>query len=140
MPTGRQNLTAVLVARTDASGQPELILIDVAVEDQVPGLDKSDPGDAMLDLDGDGESNGLEFAAATDLLDPDSNLGPRILPGDGGGWLFQWDAVGGESYELFESIDLSNWSLLQRRRVESDTGRIWINSGVDRTYFRLGFE
>ena len=37
VPVGRQNLTAFLVARTDALGVPELILIDVAVEDQVPG-------------------------------------------------------------------------------------------------------
>ena len=37
VPAGRQNLTAVLVARTDALGEPELILIDVEVEDQVPG-------------------------------------------------------------------------------------------------------
>ena len=37
VPAGRQNLTGVLVARTDASGEPELNLIDVAVEDQVPG-------------------------------------------------------------------------------------------------------
>jgi hypothetical protein len=37
VPAGRQNLTAVLVARTDDSGAPELILMDVPVEDQVLG-------------------------------------------------------------------------------------------------------
>lgn len=37
VPRGRQNLTAILVGRTDASGVPSLILFDVPLEDQVPG-------------------------------------------------------------------------------------------------------
>jgi hypothetical protein len=37
VPVGRQNLTAMFVGRTDASGVPELVLIDVLVEDQTPG-------------------------------------------------------------------------------------------------------
>ena len=37
VPAGRANLTAILVARTDASGVPELVLIDVPVEDQIRG-------------------------------------------------------------------------------------------------------
>jgi hypothetical protein len=37
VPAARQNLTAVLVARTDALGVPELVLINLSVEDQVPG-------------------------------------------------------------------------------------------------------
>ncbi|HUP52151.1 MAG TPA: UPF0182 family protein [Longimicrobiales bacterium] len=37
VPVGRQNLTGTLVGRTDASGAPELILLDVPVADQVPG-------------------------------------------------------------------------------------------------------
>ncbi len=37
VPQGRQNLTAILAARSDSMGVPELILFDVSVEDQVPG-------------------------------------------------------------------------------------------------------
>jgi uncharacterized membrane protein (UPF0182 family) len=37
VPAGRQNLTAILVARTDDDGVPELVQFDVPVEDQVPG-------------------------------------------------------------------------------------------------------
>ncbi len=37
VPRGRQNLTAILAARIDPGGVPELRLYDVAVEDQVPG-------------------------------------------------------------------------------------------------------
>lgn len=37
VPAGRQNLTAILVARTDDAGVPETILIDVPVAAQVPG-------------------------------------------------------------------------------------------------------
>ena len=37
VPAGRQNLTGTLVGRTDTQGVPELILLDVAVADQVPG-------------------------------------------------------------------------------------------------------
>ncbi|MBM4183892.1 MAG: hypothetical protein FJ207_06650 [Gemmatimonadetes bacterium] len=37
VPAGRQNLTGTLVGRTDGVGQPELVLLDVPVADQVPG-------------------------------------------------------------------------------------------------------
>lgn len=37
VPAGRQNLTGVLIGRTDESGVPELMLLDVPVEDQIPG-------------------------------------------------------------------------------------------------------
>ena len=37
VPSGRQNLRATLVARTDTRGVHELILFDVALSDQVPG-------------------------------------------------------------------------------------------------------
>jgi uncharacterized membrane protein (UPF0182 family) len=37
VPAGRQNLTGMLVGRTDAQGVPELVLLDVPVADQVPG-------------------------------------------------------------------------------------------------------
>ncbi|MFQ5536557.1 MAG: UPF0182 family protein [Gemmatimonadota bacterium] len=37
VPAGRQNLTAILVGRTDGAGVPDLVLLDVSVEDQVPG-------------------------------------------------------------------------------------------------------
>ena len=37
VPAGRQNLTGVLAGRTDEQGVPELLLLDVPVEDQIPG-------------------------------------------------------------------------------------------------------
>jgi hypothetical protein len=37
VPAGRQNLTGFLVGRIDPSGVPELILLDVPVEAQIPG-------------------------------------------------------------------------------------------------------
>lgn len=37
IPAGRQNLTAMLIARTDDRGVPSLLLYDVSVDDQVPG-------------------------------------------------------------------------------------------------------
>ncbi len=37
VPAGRQNLTALLVARTDDRGVPRLMLYDVPADDQVPG-------------------------------------------------------------------------------------------------------
>jgi len=37
VPTGRQNLTGMLVGRLVGTGTPELILYDVPVEDQAPG-------------------------------------------------------------------------------------------------------
>jgi len=37
VPAGRENLTAILIARTDESGVPETILMNVPVDDQVAG-------------------------------------------------------------------------------------------------------
>ncbi|MHB1194269.1 MAG: UPF0182 family protein [Longimicrobiales bacterium] len=37
VPAGRQNLTGLLVGRTGEAGEPELVLLDVLVEDQAPG-------------------------------------------------------------------------------------------------------
>ncbi len=37
VPAGRQNLTALLMARSDGDGYGELVLYDIPVEDQVPG-------------------------------------------------------------------------------------------------------
>ena len=37
VPAGRENLTAMLVARTDTKGTPEMILMDVPVDDEVLG-------------------------------------------------------------------------------------------------------
>jgi len=37
VPAGRQNLTGVLIGRTSEAGIPELMLLDVPVEDQIPG-------------------------------------------------------------------------------------------------------
>lgn len=37
VPSGRQNLTAMLVARSDPGSYGELVLLDVPVEDQIPG-------------------------------------------------------------------------------------------------------
>lgn len=37
VPTGRQNLTGILVGRVDPSGVPELVLLNVPVADQAPG-------------------------------------------------------------------------------------------------------
>jgi len=37
VPAGRQNLTAILVARNDPQGYGDLLLYDIAVEEQVPG-------------------------------------------------------------------------------------------------------
>ncbi|MDX1645964.1 MAG: UPF0182 family protein [Longimicrobiales bacterium] len=37
VPAGRENLTAMIVARTDSRGVPEVILMDIPVEDQVSG-------------------------------------------------------------------------------------------------------
>ncbi len=50
VPAGRQNLTGILVARSDPARYGELVLFDVPVEDQVPGprqveaLIEQDPG------------------------------------------------------------------------------------------------
>lgn len=53
VPSGRQNLTAFLVGRTDERGVPEVVMLDVPAEDQVPGprqveaLVEQDPGIAQ---------------------------------------------------------------------------------------------
>jgi len=104
-------------------------------EDLVPGLDKSDADDAMEDLDGDGESNALEFAAGKDVLDPASSLSARLFL-RGTEVLFEWDAVEGEMYDAFQSIDLKNWNHFRT----SATGGVWIGGNDVEAFFQLGFD
>jgi hypothetical protein len=76
------------------------------------GFDPADAGDAGLDADGDGVSNGAEFAAGTDERNAQSFLRiDGIRRNDATGWHVQFTAVSNRTYSL-QTRDLqgdANW-------------------------------
>jgi hypothetical protein len=86
-------LTGLLIVDTDNDGMPDWW------EDQF-SLDKNNPADAALDLDGDGASNVVEFRAGT--LPNNANSVFRIvsLRPETGDLRITWTTVGGKSYRV----------------------------------------
>lgn len=74
------------------------------------GLDDTDPGDAILDSDGDRQSNLAEFIAGTDPNDPNSVFRISGMAPTAEGWTVTWDSVPGKTYRVHYSGDLENWS------------------------------
>jgi hypothetical protein len=67
-PPATQPASLVVLVDTDHDGLPD------SWETSHPGFDLNNPADGMADADLDGQSNGAEFLAGTDYLDPTSYL------------------------------------------------------------------
>jgi hypothetical protein len=76
------------------------------------GLNKNDPNDAHLDLDGDGMTNLEEYLAGTDPTSSASVLAITAVEDVPGGILLRWNSVAGRHYRVQVSEDLENWSHL----------------------------
>jgi hypothetical protein len=63
-----------------------------------------------IDSDGDGQSNGAEFAASTDPADAFSRLRTTSMERALGGFTVRWLAAYGVNYRLSASTDLKTWS------------------------------
>jgi hypothetical protein len=62
------------------------------------------------DSDGDGFSNGLEFASSTNPNDPNSHLQTTSAAMTASGFKLRWFAAYGVSYKVRWSADLTNWN------------------------------
>jgi hypothetical protein len=62
------------------------------------------------DSDGDGFSNGLEFASSTNPNDPNSRLQTTSAAMTASGFKLRWFAAYGVSYKVRWSADLTNWT------------------------------
>ena len=74
------------------------------------------------DSDGDGASNGNEFLAGTDPLDPGSALRIRLEPTPQGLFL-NWNTEPTLVYQVQSSTDMVNWSSLGQPRFSAGFGR-----------------
>lgn len=126
-------LSQTILTGTDSDGDE----LPDWFEDLVPGLDRINPADAALDLDGDGESNLLEFKAKTDLANPDSKTGLRLNPIAAGEFRLEWNAVPGAGYEIYKSATLSAWTLNAEQTPQTLIGKHWIQASADQAFYRL---
>ena len=97
-------LTNLVIVDTDNDGLPDWW------EDQF-GLDKNNPADATLDLDGDHQSNLDEFRAGTLPNNPGSNFRIASFQREAGNFRITWTTVGGKSYRVQTNAPPANGSL-----------------------------
>ena len=77
------------------------------------GLNPNLASDAVLDLDGDGTSNRLEYLAGTNPTDFSSVLKLEIVSASSESVHLQFDAAPGKTYVIEESSGLSTWETTQ---------------------------
>jgi hypothetical protein len=76
----------------------------------VNGLSDSDPSDALLDSDHDGQNNTSEFIAGTDPQNPASYFYLKSVQKNPSGAIeVRWDAVPGKLYRITYSPNLAQW-------------------------------
>jgi hypothetical protein len=74
------------------------------------GLDDSNPADALLDSDGDGQDNTTEFLAGTEPRSAASFFQFDSLErSPGGQFVLRWNSIVGRVYRITYSPDLLNW-------------------------------
>lgn len=91
--TTEVRLTGLVIVDTDDDGMPDWW------EDRF-GLNKNNPADAALDLDGDGASNLGEFRAGTVPSNSNSVFRLIAIQREAGSLRLTWTTVGGKSYRL----------------------------------------
>jgi hypothetical protein len=85
---------------SDTDGIPDSI-------ETAAGLNPADPADAVLDLDGDGQSNISEFRAGTTLTDPSSRLHVTGFSLSDASATVRWTSVTGKTYRLQSAATLA---------------------------------
>jgi hypothetical protein len=93
---------------------------------------------ASDDRDGDGQSNGAEYAAATDPVNPSSLLRTTSMERGQGGFMVRWFAAYGVNYRLSASTDLKTWSpvggVITGRGAEESASDPAASSGTRKFY------
>jgi hypothetical protein len=122
-----------VLADTDRDGLPDEV-------ETALGLSPTDPGDAALDLDEDGVSNGDEYAAGTDLQDAESFL-KVALQLDGSSQI-QFQAKAGKTYsvQFKDSLTDPDWSVLTHRVARDEDDVVTVHdpaTDVPQRYYRL---
>ncbi|MGJ8726660.1 MAG: hypothetical protein ACSHYB_19095, partial [Roseibacillus sp.] len=100
----QSGLALIPVEDSDGDEMPDIW------EKLYPFLDAGNPGDAVLDFDGDGMSNLDEYFADTNPGDPSSVFCIDIRPDGVGGREIFFDTSAARYYRLELSPDLDNWT------------------------------
>jgi hypothetical protein len=125
---------AAVITDTDNDGLPD-------DWETANGFDSNSALDAALDSDGDGQSSLAEYLAGTDPNSASSVLAITSLTKNAAGDLeITFSAVGGKTYRLSTSTDLTNWSAQEPTFSASSSGPHTFEVSVDdgtRLYFRV---
>jgi hypothetical protein len=118
----------------DNDGMPD------AWELRFEGLDPM-TDDAAQDNDGDGQTNGSEYIAATDPSDPMSVFAATEVMLEGETWNLWWSSVVGKVYRIWQSNDMRVWSIAAGA-IAADPGEVthWSTAtmpGVSKRYYRV---
>jgi hypothetical protein len=69
--------------------------------------------DRLVDTDGDGQSNAVEYKGGSDPRNGGSRFALKsVAPNGVGQMVIQWQSVNNKSYQLYYSDDLQNWTII----------------------------
>jgi hypothetical protein len=137
-PTGR-SLPLTILPGTDADGDGLPDAWEMA-----HGLSATNPADAALDSDGDGQNNQAEYEAGTDpgLASSVFAIRSGILDASEGLFTVEWPAVAGKTYRVSSSPDLADWTHHGMVfAAESEIRSLPVPTlGSDKRFFRVSVE
>jgi hypothetical protein len=141
MPPTPGAMNTVTLEDTDGDGIPDFW-------ETAFGLNPNDPGDAVLDPDGDGQSNHAEFLAGTNPRNGSSIFAARAVSGPGSGpgagqRSIRFIATAGKTYSVFykNSLNDTTWTKLSDVPVQGTTGEIGVIdanlNGVEQRFYKV---
>jgi len=120
---------------TDSDGMTDFF------ENQFGALNKNNPADANLDMDGDGISNREEYDARTDLNNPNSKPGISMTSENSREMRVNWSAFPEQMYQVSFRTNLAvPWSSTNSVAPVSTNGKAWFTRSHNSGFVKVSKE